>query len=343
MHHGENLRKFLAEEEFSVQGFSELAITPSRATINRDLTNFEIPLKKRLLYAHALNIHVDSFDEGKMISLNKGLAEIISISLVPKRDYHEYLKLYFQTIGKEIAKVQSSITIVDYIKNNFQSANDYLLSEYSETYHGLYADYLQQIEKRLLLLKQNNQKIQYNRFYQTPLGDIRKEVFGGDKILCGVDMIYSETIKHFIRLWKAGIEAKMFLLPKAVRPTSYMLIDDQMILSEYVKYDKDGFSRPDILFVDRKQSSTDTTSIPARLIETYQYEMSARNLPPESRIKLTPELMIDYLRDILICYERVANGAKVSASNQDKIEFYKGRIGNTEEKIELLESFIKED
>ena len=341
MHQGENLRKFLSIREIKIKHFADLEVTPSRATISRDLEEPKIELKYRLLYAYVLNIHVDSFTEGKMISLTKGLAEVISTSLVKDRNYHKYLKLYFKTIENEIKKVNSSITIVDYMKNNFQSANGYLRSEYAKTYHPLYSSYLEQIEDRLLFLKSHNQKIKYHRFYQVPVREIRGDVFGGDKILCGIDMIFSGTIKHFIRLWDAKVDAKMYLLRNAIRPTSYLMIDDKVILSEYIKYDEDGFSRPDILFVDRKQSGSDTTSIPARLIQTYQYEMSAKNLPPESRLTLTPELMVKNLRKILMCYESVVNGTEITAENQNRMKFYEGRVEVTEKKIELLKPYLK--
>lgn len=62
MHHGQLLKTFIHQSNKTIIGFSKEADMPARATIERDISQEFLPLRKRLLYAFGLRIRVESFE-----------------------------------------------------------------------------------------------------------------------------------------------------------------------------------------------------------------------------------------------------------------------------------------
>ena len=79
MHHGQLLKQFIKQSGKTIIGFSSHPDMPSRATIERDISQEFLSLQKRLLYSHGLQIQVRSFESEKNV--------IQSSSVVPSYQY----------------------------------------------------------------------------------------------------------------------------------------------------------------------------------------------------------------------------------------------------------------
>lgn len=71
MHHGQLLKQFIKQSGKTISGFSRKKDMPSRATIERDISQDFLSLQKRLLYAYGIEIQPDSFDIQKFVLLNE--------------------------------------------------------------------------------------------------------------------------------------------------------------------------------------------------------------------------------------------------------------------------------
>lgn len=284
------------------------------------------------LYRDTMGIDPKSFDLKELIPINQP-PTIVSYSVYKKEDknngYKNFLNAYFDQIIAEIGKAEKEIIVVDYLKTEFHipKKNSVELNHKHMLYHDNYDRYLHAIESQIH--KYPNMK--YRRYYQSPLSQSSSRMSSEDSKRLGVDLIYRKTIEHFCILWEKKVKFEAYLLTCPIQPSSFMLIDGKVLLSEYLRYNKKGVSKPDILFIERK--GADELSTPNVLIESHKYRLEnvLERADPNECLLLTRESLKRYYLQLQEDYTKILAGRDIKNR-----EYTERKLKKTEDKLDEL-------
>lgn len=215
----------------------------------------------------------DSIKGHKDISNNEAM-DVCTFDITRREDYKfnvHFVKQYFEKLHENLAKVRKSIVVLDYLshnKHNKIKIHKYGEEIFLESEYEKYFDYLEDICAK-------NPEIQYTRILQLPL-DIH--VKSGDRFNNDYDfllkrtleLIFPQTLKHLKNL-ESYPNFKLFIINPPIRLASHMILDNEILLSEYDRYDEFGEANPDTLFIDRVISEKDKV---ARTISTYNDQIN---------------------------------------------------------------------
>jgi len=175
---------------------------------------------------------------------------------------HEFSKSRFKgytdKLISEIKKAKSQITIVSYeanqhaVKNKGEAISEQALKDY-QTMNDIYAEYLFEVEKRIY------EGISYKRISQIYYDKKRirdKSIKRSNWINYSFDRMddaMREHVKHFIKLQSKNPELKcsFHVLNAPLVPFSFIIIDDKCIITELIRWNKNGIPYPFELFINR--------------------------------------------------------------------------------------------
>ncbi len=170
------------------------------------------------------------------------------------------LDLYFNTLVHYVDKAESVIRVLDYLPEAYmvdqvmyQLEKNKETSESAKHLHQSYERYFRALEKKVC------EGVSYKRILQLSVQRDGKEDYTKHDLL--VQALLSakhETVHHFSRLRelpeKHHHNFNLYVIKEALRLHSFMVIDDQYILTEYERRDKTGKTFPDSLFVNTNDS-----------------------------------------------------------------------------------------
>lgn len=236
----------------------------------------------------------------------------LSIFDINMRDDYSFNKLfiddYFKTINKYTSKSKESILVMDYLAHNKHNKIKINKGKEILPVGEEYEKYYLSLEK---LVRNNN--INYTRILQLPFPS-KKQDFSNDQaklMTNALDLIFPQTFQHIKRLSDYP-NFSLFILNPPIRLYSIMLIDNQYILSEYDRYDKQGEARPDILFVDMIGKNKQNGKIKI-LIDTY-IEQINKVISKKEAINIE-----DFVKRVDDEYDKLTQKSKKKLSHKDRL------------------------
>lgn len=339
---GEFLKKCIKNSGLSQKEFCERSKI-SKSTLHRHGDLFELDEKNIGHYSHCLGIDPISFKTGKIQPAKKSnpsFCSMIAYSLyADDTNYNAFIDDSFEIIMKEIELAKNSIIVVDYLKNNFLTLQNY---RYSDNYYLKYSEYLKDIREKVLQIR----SFTYEHYFQCPLAS-QNTIFDGDKTLEGIDVMSGETISHFIKLKRYKVKLNIWLIKRAFRSSNHVIIDNKAIIIEYLGYNEETKSRPEVLFVEKKIHENDCDSNAHKMIESHKVDPVKHS----NRIKKIELIDIHYsLKQIKRKYEKCIQiieekikGMKMLNEYMSEIEkeeskrdFYSERLENCISKLSLF-------
>lgn len=237
----------------------------------RDYLNFA-----RIVYfMYAIDYRHFSIDE-KDFFPKKALSHLSAITKLEMQERHESSKLFDLRIGDgkttsdfkdayeeavqiPIKNMTDSLIVYDYLEKQNYRENKYY-EMYSTIHEGIY----QTIEDKL-----ENKNFKYKRILALPIhfrslqnlskyGPLSARIMLESAFdICSVPLfkhIYSCLAKYGNRN-DGGIKPEFYIVPDARWAFHWGVVDEgKYIITEYYRYDKDGFCKPQILFVEGKQN-----------------------------------------------------------------------------------------
>ena len=156
------------------------------------------------------------------------------------------LQKYFAALSIAVSKAVKSIYILDYVAHGSAMEDN---SPFSAELRIAYDLYFKAIEDVVI----SNPNINYVRVLQIPLG-VNVEFESEIEILkYSLNNLYSPARKHISNLIDAP-NFKFFVLSKAIRSISEIIIDENVWFIEIDKYEVSGISRPDRLLSYNKNN-----------------------------------------------------------------------------------------
>lgn len=348
IHEGELLDKFIKELGYNNASVGK-KIGVSANTVGNQCR--DTPVSK--LYKAALEKYVgiaeESFEKGELIRKHQGAGKVVSYSIYkekakvakkPKESaYKQFLTDYFEAIVGEVKKAKKSIVVVDYLKTGFhvyhKGINGKNKKDHTQLFGNLYSDYLSVIENHVLSFKAKREIISYVRYYQCPI-DVEKKNKEESKRRA-IGLLYTPTIDHICSLkQKKAIEARLLLKP--IRPYSYMIIDNRILITEYIRFTHSGNSKPDILIIE-EIANEETNSMTSDLIDSLNSRLSEikQDVHIEDSIDLTPQNIELYLTQMKagLSHQLQKNNVKNRIKKEQKLK-------KTESKLKLVETYTEE-
>ncbi len=207
-----------------------------------------------------------------------------------------FLDKYYSSVEEIVLKTKNQITLVDHLGNNgaasYQSGDVYQDIEFNMSEGGIifqkrYDDYLRKIEKRIIEQLKNGTDFNYQRIFQVPRPsnnftnseDLRK-IFAS--------LIYTSTLEHLSRLFtltsefqltnkkysesvidfyykhKSSLNGSFNLDIRVIWETcfsSYMIVDNEYLITEYNAIDNNGLVYPDCMYIEKFLSYNSSDNI----------------------------------------------------------------------------------
>lgn len=176
--------------------------------------------------------------------------------------YLNFLDRYYDNIISEIKKAKKSIVILDYVGDNLFVSKK--LQGDFKNFHTKYESFLDSISNFIYKKKSEFEKEGkqpepvFHRILQNPINKNSLNIEFEDDIDTVLDLSYNDMFKQFDKLYAKDCRDyfKLSWAKNAIRPYSLMIIDEKIIITEYVVYNKDLEPIPDILFIDHKTDDT---------------------------------------------------------------------------------------
>ncbi len=246
--------------------------------------------------------------------------------------YSDFLRSYFEPLITELKTAQESITVVDSVTENWHigakiNAETGDVKSYN-TFKELYKEYLEELEKALVRCLAHkklsgHKKPIYRRIFQLPL---RPCVFKpSDHHSGALNWIYVETVNHINRLY-AKFEKpqkkqmsdldelldsfqlleteniEFYVMPQPMRQYSFMIIDNQTIVTEYLKINKFGEQYPDIVYIQNADKK-DPSDMVYQMLQSYNYQIDT-TLSSKNALNISPSYLKSKLEILVKDYEK---------------------------------------
>jgi len=159
---------------------------------------------------------------------------------------------YFDTRTNFIRMASRSIYSLHYLPNKhvlkFLSEDEEEVARASAEYlEKKYRAYYKEVEARIAA------GVYHTCVLQLPTGVRDEAVSQGYQHMLevAVDLLYKQTVSHYTNSWLIDDTLfNLYVIPEAFVSYSYSIIDDKNILSEYFRYDEEGVTYPDELYVN---------------------------------------------------------------------------------------------
>lgn len=265
--HGEKLINILKNEmpRFSRKAVADdLGITTS---VLYKLFKKEKFSKAEIALVHLLfNIPTSTFDmpnsafstqlEGWNYGENN--IDIITINSTVKSPMDSDIKNYLEKVVDILRSAKQNVKVV-----NLLSAHRDHSSTYAQSKYQLYYDDMVYIFKNILV---ENPNFKYTRILQLPFwyfGILRPKIDDIRSILhVAISLMSVEKFEHLINCFHELDSAfQLRVMKDLIRPSSYMLIDENISVTEFYRYDKNKQDLPNILYIDRINSHSNNNGV----------------------------------------------------------------------------------
>ncbi len=172
-----------------------------------------------------------SYNEGELYCFNYKKEE--------SDTYRPFVENFFRAVNKYLLSAQKRLCVSDYFVKNQGLVTKEHLSFYKEKSRI----YFERLEHKI----SENPKFEYKRIVQLPLHfDPR-----ADPARFVVEGMLPEAFGHFARcLQQFPDQCSFYIITKPFRLYTYYLVDDNVTLTEYHRFDRSGIPMPDTLFVN---------------------------------------------------------------------------------------------
>ncbi len=157
------------------------------------------------------------------------------------KEYRPYIENFFKAINEHLLVAHKKINICEYISRN----KGFELRESSKYFHEQALRYYKLLEVALSI----KGSLRYNRIAQLPLGC---EVTSFEAaVWVYLEEVNIDNLLHLCRcMYEFPYQCNFFIISKPYRTYTYYLVDDYLSMTEYYRFDKNGVSIPDTLFVN---------------------------------------------------------------------------------------------
>lgn len=222
--------------------------------------------------------------------LIKYLSYPFSVNYLNK-SYIDYIHKYYTQVEETLKKMNNKVSIFDHLGNNsgasikskIENENSDSLTEsvmYEKSFHQRYEQYLNKFEQRILEILKRGDNFSYTRIFQVPTDIIYSQKELTKKF---IESLYRDTLEHLLKLFvlsdsfqepdlsiyskeiknyykkhKKEIKGKLTLDIRIIPEmtfNSFMIIDENNLITEYNMKNLKGDIYPDALFIEYYNNS----------------------------------------------------------------------------------------
>lgn len=156
-------------------------------------------------------------------------------------NYRPYPENFFKAVERNLLMVRRSLWVSDY----FAKIKGLALKTEMDFYHKRNSAYYLELEKRM-----EKHRFEYKRIFQLPLGtQISSPEQAIETVILGM---FQEDFEHFLRCLKNfGDCCEFHVVANPFRLHTFFIVDGEIALTEYNRFDKNGVAVPDTLFINR--------------------------------------------------------------------------------------------
>ncbi|MEM1055992.1 MAG: hypothetical protein AAGI52_10735 [Bacteroidota bacterium] len=195
-----------------------------------------------------------------------GLVDFVNIGLSRdgiRDNFHKYI----DSLISYVEKANRSIVVVEYLprKNILQKYSEIGDKKLTYDLARQYSRYFRSLERAIC-----EKEITYTRIWQLSITDraMNSEPLSADESLIrSAHLSYRRTLEHVRDVFDCTPELnsgeklfQLYVASEAIVSYSFMIIDDEYIVSEYPRHDRNAYSIPDALYVDHSSSKEDIVS-----------------------------------------------------------------------------------
>ncbi len=157
------------------------------------------------------------------------------------KDYKPFVINFFNVVNTYLLNVEKRLYISDY----FVKVRGIEQKDGSDYFHARDQEYFLNQEKRL-----EETRFTYKRIAQIPLeSDIHTFEAATEFVL---EEMFPDTFGHICRCIKKHPDLfEFYILMKPYRLNTFYMVDDKVVLTEYLRFDRSGTPIPDTLFVNK--------------------------------------------------------------------------------------------
>ncbi|MEM6966784.1 MAG: hypothetical protein AAF573_18615 [Bacteroidota bacterium] len=242
----------------------------------------------------------------------------------------EFIEKYFDAIITTLKKAEKKILINDFLINTSNMLSGKLKKKFFKGYENYYR-----------ALEAQTKNLKYQRVISLPI-ELSKTTLGTEnnriKLLEKlISILFKSTFKHIITSFE-NAQFELYALPIPKRNFSFLLIDDQYVLSEYYRIRREGLAVPDMLFIEKVDK--ERKNIPEKLHYVYNRELED-SIDNKRAIKISKELFAECTRNSLKQKEKeirenenIPNKNAIQIQNLESLKEERKEIA---EKVNILE------
>jgi len=209
---------------------------------------------------HNISVNKKKIDDLESSYSSSDGVEFVRIRIKENLIDTESVDNYFSVIRKHLVNTKKSIQILDYLPSN--NAMKYIDSvSKAESYKeenilhlkNKYEEYYNNLRDIVL----NNKNIIYTRVIQ--ISGLYRNTLPNNQLNCAtraISLMTPSLATHIFQMLKAdlGDRFKLYILDKPAVTHDFMILDEEVVLSEYSRYNKKGVNFPDEMYVNLKSS-----------------------------------------------------------------------------------------
>ena len=241
-----------------------------------------------------------------------------------EKDENALLMEYPEALKEYVAKAKYKIWIYDYFIP--EASKSGIFKKAHEAYYA-------SIERQLL----EEPKLEYHRLLAFPYEQDKEESKRKIDIIRKVVRRCSDiAFKHIVKCF-SNFEDR-FVLSYAYIPFrlySYAIIDEDYIISEFMRYTNKSFPKPDILFINKIEGHKDMEQLQKKYIGAIEEQEHHKMIIRRKTFKQSVLQVLKNINDELeACKNQIIELG--SPGSADESEFSDEQMENQEEKLEIL-------
>lgn len=157
---------------------------------------------------------------------------------------------FFHEVNKHLLRVEHELLICDYL----DKVRGIGQKENMDYYHARDTEYYHALETRLAEKIKEQKPVSYKRIIQVPLGVQVPDFESAVKFV--LEEMFAESFEHFCKcLRDFRKHCEFVVVQRPFRLHTFYLVDAEVVLTEYHRYDRFGIPMPDTLFVNVRNPS----------------------------------------------------------------------------------------